>query len=183
MILILGNSFFTSSESSSPSMNGIRISVIRMSGCAFFIMGYASSPSLASPANIRPSFSHGMLFLIPLRMTTSSSTRNTFIITPARPSYAIQSCTTHFPAIRSVKSNCLLLLSIEYKQANFKIFPFCLKNRAKKTGTDPSSGTKPSSPVNQPANAGPAAVICFSCLSTPWRHPWQPCTPLSGPGN
>ena len=78
MIRVRGSAFFTRRLSSSPSINGILISVTRISGCAFNISGYAYSPSPASPANSNPWLAQSILSRIPCRMIASSSTRNTF---------------------------------------------------------------------------------------------------------
>ena len=78
MIRVRGSVFFTRRLSSSPSINGILISVTRLSGCAFNISGYAYSPSPASPANSNPWLAQSILSRIPRRIIASSSTRNTF---------------------------------------------------------------------------------------------------------
>ena len=75
-----GSTFLTCSLSSSPSIKGILISVIRMSGFFSRIIGNASSPSLASPTKSYPCISQLILFLIPFLIIISSSTKNTFII-------------------------------------------------------------------------------------------------------
>ena len=78
IILVSGSSAQTSLLSASPSINGILISVIRMSGRSLRICGSANSPSGASPQNSKPYRSQSMQSRSPSRTTHSSSTRKTF---------------------------------------------------------------------------------------------------------
>ena len=70
----------TSSHSFIPSINGIRISVSRISTSRSRIIGRAISPSGASPTSWNPFSSQGKEFRRFSRMAISSSTRKTFIM-------------------------------------------------------------------------------------------------------
>ena len=72
---MFGISFFTSLLKVRPSINGIFMSVIRISGRLFRIRGSAISPSAASPTSSNPYFSQGTILLMFSLMITSSSTK------------------------------------------------------------------------------------------------------------
>ena len=125
-ILISGNSALTMRLNSSPSINGIRISVIRISGFSFKITGSASSPSLASPTNSYPSFSQSILFLILWRIIISSSTKYTFTIFIILLFYMPARYKFHLTA--AIISALLFISSLPYKRppCNYRRnFPLC----------------------------------------------------------
>ncbi len=72
-----GNSRSTILLSSSPSIKGIRMSVISTSGLTWRSRGSAISPSPASPANSYPTWFHSTVSRSVSRMVLSSSTKKT----------------------------------------------------------------------------------------------------------
>ena len=70
----------TASHSCMPSMKGMRMSVMSISGLTSCMVCRAISPSGASPTSVKPLASQGKLLRMFSRMTISSSTRKTLYI-------------------------------------------------------------------------------------------------------